>query len=97
MSAGFDLAVIGALLQLCFSSSSSLLLSCCMILCCFKQSLNLVFPSVSMRFRPKRFVGGFFFSFYCLDLFCFLGFNLIFVCGSFAGLVLELSALELFI
>ncbi|KAG6579195.1 hypothetical protein SDJN02_21817 [Cucurbita argyrosperma subsp. argyrosperma] len=59
MSAGFDLAVIGALLQLCFSSSSSsLLLSCCMILCCFKQSLNLVFPSVSMRFRPKRTCSG---------------------------------------
>ncbi|CAK9313631.1 unnamed protein product [Citrullus colocynthis] len=55
MSAGFDLAVIGALLQLCFSS---LLLSCCMILCSFKQSLNLVFSSVSMRLRPKRTCSG---------------------------------------
>lgn len=60
MSAGFDLAVIGALLQLYFSSSF-LFSCCCMILCCFKQSLNLVFPSVSMRFRPKRFVGFFHF------------------------------------
>lgn len=57
MSAGFDLAVIGALLQLYFSSSF-LFSCCCMILCCFKQSLNLVFPSVSMRFRPKRTCSG---------------------------------------
>ncbi|KGN45959.1 hypothetical protein Csa_005610 [Cucumis sativus] len=51
MSAGFDLAVIGALLQLCFSS---LLL----ILGSFKQSLNLLFSSVSMRLRPKRTCSG---------------------------------------
>ncbi|KAI9169747.1 hypothetical protein LWI28_017129 [Acer negundo] len=64
MSAGFDLAVVGAPLKLWISySSTDFLLSVisalfCMLLCCFEQSLNLVNPSVSMRLRPKRTCSG---------------------------------------
>ncbi|XVF43047.1 hypothetical protein PTKIN_Ptkin02bG0009500 [Pterospermum kingtungense] len=68
MSAEFDLALIGAQLQLWLSSSTivssqffvtaSLLAVSCMILCFFRQSLNLVFPSVSMRLRSKRTCSG---------------------------------------
>ncbi|KAK2635820.1 hypothetical protein Ddye_030612 [Dipteronia dyeriana] len=63
MSAGFDLAVIGAPLKLWISYSSVDLLSVisalfCMLLCCLVQSLNLVNPSVSMRLRPKRICSG---------------------------------------
>lgn len=96
MSAGFDLAVIGALLKLSVSSSSQiacLALCCCMILCCFQQSLNLGFPSVSMRLRPKRFVGFSLFPF--LSIFLLFrsiscsGFCSDFVFVSSAGLVLE--------
>ncbi|GLT91797.1 hypothetical protein SLE2022_096690 [Rubroshorea leprosula] len=66
MSAGFGLALIGAPLRLCFSSSSAIYsrLLCalvalyCAILCLYEQGLNLVFPSVSMRLRPKRTCSG---------------------------------------
>ncbi|KAL4384448.1 hypothetical protein GQ457_15G005090 [Hibiscus cannabinus] len=68
MSAEFDLALIGAQLQLCFSSSSTtvcarlfftaLLAVSCMILCFSRQRLNLVFPAVSMRLRPKKTCSG---------------------------------------
>lgn len=46
MSAGFDLALIGAPSQLWLFSSSS---------CLFVNRLNLVNHSVSMRLRPKRY------------------------------------------
>ncbi|KAK8511879.1 hypothetical protein V6N13_029452 [Hibiscus sabdariffa] len=75
MSAEFDLASIGAQLQLCFSSKTTifcarlfctaLLSVSCMILCFFRQRLNPVCPAVSMRLRPKKtwsglkFFGGF--------------------------------------
>lgn len=49
MSAGFDLALIGAPSQLWLFSSS-----CCSLV----NRLNLVNPSVSMRLRPKRTCSG---------------------------------------
>ncbi|KAK3222554.1 hypothetical protein Dsin_009579 [Dipteronia sinensis] len=59
MSAGFDLAVVGAPLKLWISYSSTDLLSViAVLLCCFEQSLNLVNPSVSMRLRPRRTCSG---------------------------------------
>ncbi|GLU04753.1 hypothetical protein SLE2022_218850 [Rubroshorea leprosula] len=66
MSAGSDLALIGAPVKLCLSSSSAvfsrffcaLVAFCWAILCFYKQGLNLVFPSVSMRLRPKRTCSG---------------------------------------
>ncbi|OAY31310.1 hypothetical protein MANES_14G101800v8 [Manihot esculenta] len=64
MSACFDLALIGALLKLCFiPSASSTLCVCCgslcyMLLCCFQQSLHLGFPAISMRLRSKRTCSG---------------------------------------
>ncbi|KAJ0038229.1 hypothetical protein Pint_23273 [Pistacia integerrima] len=63
MSAGFALALIGAPLKLWFSISSiSLVVAvvalCCMLLCSFRQRLNLVFPSVSMRLMPRRTCSG---------------------------------------
>ncbi|XWS64314.1 hypothetical protein CRYUN_Cryun06bG0175600 [Craigia yunnanensis] len=67
MSAEFDLALIGAQLQLWLSSSTivcfhlfttaSLAVSC-MILCFYRQRLNLVFPTVSMRLRSQRICSG---------------------------------------
>ncbi|GMI99916.1 hypothetical protein HRI_003660900 [Hibiscus trionum] len=74
MSAEFDLALIGAQLQLCFSSSTisilfftALLAVSCMILCFFGQRLNLVLPAVSMRLRPKKTCSG---------VVCFGGFHI---------------------
>lgn len=62
MSAEFDLVLIGALLQLWLFTITTLFvlfgLCCCMRLCCFRQRLNLVLPSVSMRLRPKRTCSG---------------------------------------
>ncbi|XWS23244.1 hypothetical protein CRYUN_Cryun29cG0104800 [Craigia yunnanensis] len=67
MSAEFDLALIGAQLKLWLSSSTivcshllttALLAVSCMILCFYRQRLNLVFPTVSMRLRPKRTCSG---------------------------------------
>ncbi|KAG4116460.1 hypothetical protein ERO13_D12G170800v2 [Gossypium hirsutum] len=68
MSAEFDLALIGAQLQLCFSSSTTtvcarlfitaLLAVSCMILCFYRQRLNIVFSTVSMRLRPKKSCSG---------------------------------------
>ncbi|XVE53304.1 hypothetical protein DITRI_Ditri02bG0193300 [Diplodiscus trichospermus] len=68
MSAEFGLALIGAQLQLWRSSSTvicsyrlfttALLAVSCMILCFYRQRLNLVFPTVSMRLRPKRTCSG---------------------------------------
>ncbi|XVE91422.1 hypothetical protein REPUB_Repub01dG0008200 [Reevesia pubescens] len=69
MSAEFDLALIGAQLQLWLSSSTTIVCShlftsafllavSCMILCFSRQRLNLVFPTVSMRLRPKRTCSG---------------------------------------
>lgn len=74
MSACFDLVVIGALLQLwifSFSSISVLLAISCLLLCCVRQRLNPVFPSVSMPLRPKRFVR-FCYSVHRWDFFFFL-------------------------
>lgn len=71
MSACFDLALIGALLKLCFiPSASSTLCVCCgslcyMLLCCFQQSLHLGFPAISMRLRSKRCVGFSYFVILC--------------------------------
>ncbi|XWS69775.1 hypothetical protein CRYUN_Cryun04dG0207500 [Craigia yunnanensis] len=67
MSAELDLALIGAQLQLWLSSSkivsshlftTALLAVSCMILCLYRQRLNLVFPTVSMRLRSKRTCSG---------------------------------------
>ncbi|KAB1999845.1 hypothetical protein ES319_D12G189300v1 [Gossypium barbadense] len=68
MSAEFDLALIGAQLQLCFSASTTtvcarlfitaLLAVSCMILCFYRQRLNIVFSTVSMRLRPKKSCSG---------------------------------------
>ena len=67
MSAGFDLFLIGALLQLWLFTIATL--SLFLALCCFRQSLNLVHPSVSMRLRPKRYVGFiYFFVYFLLNL-----------------------------
>ncbi|KAL6350983.1 hypothetical protein AAG906_031569 [Vitis piasezkii] len=57
MSAEFVLVVIGALLQLwriCFS----VFYVHCMLLLCLQQRTNLVFPSISMRLRPRRTCSG---------------------------------------
>ncbi|GMJ05688.1 hypothetical protein HRI_004238000 [Hibiscus trionum] len=77
MSAEFDLALIGAQLQLCFSPKSTivcarlfftaLLAVSFTILCFFRQRLNPVFPAVSMRLRPKKTCSG---------LKCFEGFHI---------------------
>ncbi|WRX15237.1 hypothetical protein QQP08_007724 [Theobroma cacao] len=76
MSAEFDLALIGAQLQLWLSSSTTvcsllftiaLLAVSCMILCFYRQRLNLVFSTVSMRLRPKRTCSG---------VVCFGGFHI---------------------
>lgn len=83
MSAGFDLAVIGAPLKLwisCFSSTtlfSLISVVLCMLLCCFQQSLNLLAPSFSMRLRPKRTCSG---DFHLKQRFFYL---LIFLRGDF--------------
>ncbi|XVF03405.1 hypothetical protein REPUB_Repub04eG0258500 [Reevesia pubescens] len=73
MSAEFDLALIGAQLQLWLSSSSTTKVVCspshlffttallavsCMILCFFRQRLILFFHTISMRLRPKRTCSG---------------------------------------
>ncbi|KAG6626895.1 hypothetical protein CIPAW_15G084200 [Carya illinoinensis] len=64
MSAEFNLLLIGALLQLCVLAISTLsalfaLVFCWrMFLCCFRQRLNLVHRSVSMRLRSKRTCSG---------------------------------------
>lgn len=78
MSAGFELVVIGAPLlqqqQLWLSSSFSSFLTtsvffvrCMLLLCCFQQSINLCFPSASMRLRPRRTCSG---------VVCFGGFHI---------------------
>ncbi|TYG85502.1 hypothetical protein ES288_A13G059600v1 [Gossypium darwinii] len=58
MSTEFDLALIWARLQLCFSSStvfcSHLFIKASLALCFYRQRLNLVHPIVSMRLRPKK-------------------------------------------
>lgn len=89
MSAGFDLALIGAPL---IAAAVAL---CCMLLCSFRQRLNLVFPSVSMRLMPRR---SFSFSFSQISLKSIIlllnlrwGFMWV-----FAGLVLEWSVLTIF-
>ncbi|KAH1031197.1 hypothetical protein J1N35_043371 [Gossypium stocksii] len=62
MSTEFDLALIGARLQLCFSSStvfcSHLFIKASLALCFYRQRLNLVLPIVSMRLRPKKTCSG---------------------------------------
>ncbi|XVF86009.1 hypothetical protein PTKIN_Ptkin17bG0166400 [Pterospermum kingtungense] len=67
MSAEFDLALIGAQLQLWLSSStivcshlftSALLAVSCTILCFYGQRPSFLFPAVSMRLRPKRTCSG---------------------------------------
>ncbi|KAG6672509.1 hypothetical protein I3843_16G063000 [Carya illinoinensis] len=63
MSAGFDLVLIGALLKLWLFSVATFsalfaIFFCCMLLCFFRQRLNLVYCSVSMRLRPKRTCSG---------------------------------------
>ncbi|XVE85936.1 hypothetical protein DITRI_Ditri17bG0131900 [Diplodiscus trichospermus] len=76
MSAEFDLALIGAQLQLWLSSSTivyshlfstALLAVFRMILCFYWQRLNLVFPTVSMLLRPIRT---------CFGVTCFGGFHI---------------------
>uniref|UniRef100_A0A2P2IPD0 Uncharacterized protein MANES_14G101800 n=1 Tax=Rhizophora mucronata TaxID=61149 RepID=A0A2P2IPD0_RHIMU len=67
MSACFDLAVIGTLLKAWLSSSTIANRSfCCdfMRFCCAQQGLNLGFLAVSMRLRPKRYLGICFFVFF---------------------------------
>ncbi|KAG8382912.1 hypothetical protein BUALT_Bualt05G0129000 [Buddleja alternifolia] len=64
MSASSDLAVFGAQLKLCSISSSissSINSAHCMhkSLCCvLQQSSQFLFPTVSMRLRPKRTCSG---------------------------------------
>ncbi|XP_028768237.1 uncharacterized protein LOC114754022 [Neltuma alba] len=64
MSSRFDLAVIGAPLKLCVLSATLLFLFSvcsairCMLLCSSRQRLNLVYPTASMRLRPKRTCSG---------------------------------------
>lgn len=64
MSAEFVLVLIGALLQLCVlaiatpSALFALVFCWRMFLCCFRQRLNLVHRSVSMRLRSKRTCSG---------------------------------------
>ncbi|KAK3013672.1 hypothetical protein RJ639_009642 [Escallonia herrerae] len=57
MSAGSELAAIGAHLKLWISV---IFVNLCMQqLCCFfQQSFSLCFPTVSMRLRPKRTCSG---------------------------------------
>lgn len=54
MSASFDLVVIGAPLKLFLFTTIFYSLALCFMLLCFRQGLNLVLPSASMRLRPKR-------------------------------------------
>ncbi|KAG2718457.1 hypothetical protein I3760_03G221400 [Carya illinoinensis] len=66
MSAEFVLLLIGALLQLyvlaitTLSALFALVFCWCMFLCCFRQRLNLVHRSISMRLRSKRYLILFF-------------------------------------
>ncbi|KAL5759166.1 hypothetical protein ACOSQ2_018004 [Xanthoceras sorbifolium] len=84
MSAGFDLAVIGAPLKqlwLSYFSSAALFtlfsVVYCMLLCCLQQGYNLFFASVSMRLRAKRTCSG---DFHIKQRFFYL---LIFLRGDF--------------
>lgn len=59
MSAGFDLAVIGAPLKLWISLSAAALLLVSLFCCvAHQQNSTLSFPTVSMRLRSKRTCSG---------------------------------------
>ena len=97
MSAEFVLEVIGALLQLWLISFSVFSVHC-MLLLCLQQRANLVFPSISMRLRLRRYEVSFLPSFRCLVFFffLFLAKDLKWVCGVLCGFCRTWSGVKCF-